>query len=213
MTKKKEIVVIGSGGHASVLLSILQRLPQYEILGYFDFEQDTDFWIRWLGSDDAAADLLKKHPGCAAAMGIGKVTAKSVRWQVFEHYKQLGYTFPAITAPTAYVAESAQLGEGAVIVDRAVVQVHALIGRLAIVNTGAIVEHDCDLGDDVHIASGATLSGSVRVESGVHVGAGAVIRNGVFIKADSTIGMGAAVVTDCAISGTYLGVPAKRVER
>ena len=44
-----------------------------------------------------------------------------------------------------------------------------------------------------------------------HIGIGACVRNNVRICKDCTIGAGAAVVRDLSVSGTYIGIPARRL--
>ena len=46
---------------------------------------------------------------------------------------------------------------------------------------------------------------------GTWIGAGATAINNIFICSDCIIGAGAVVVNDIQESGTYVGVPAKRV--
>ena len=87
------------------------------------------------------------------------------------------------------------------------------IGKGCIINTCSSVDHDCDVGDYVHIAVGSHLCGTVSVGDGTWIGAGATVINNVFICSDCMIGAGAVVVNDIQESGTYVGVPARRINR
>ena len=66
-------------------------------------------------------------------------------------------------------------------------------------------------GDYVHIAVGSHLCGTVSVGDGTWIGAGATVSNNVFICPDCMIGAGAVIVNDIRESGTYVGVPARRI--
>lgn len=58
---------------------------------------------------------------------------------------------------------------------------------------------------------GAHLAGNVEVGNDTWIGAGAIIRNNICICENVIVGAGAVVVNDITQSGTYVGVPAKRI--
>ena len=80
-----------------------------------------------------------------------------------------------------------------------------------IINTCSSADHDCEVGDYVHIAVGSHLCGTVNVGDGTWIGAGAIVSNNVSICPNCMIGAGAVVIKDIKESGTYVGVPAKRI--
>lgn len=211
-----KIVLLGGGGHGKVVASVLLRLRDFEFLGYLDPTDQGDLLGRpRLGDDSALPALQKLHPGLLGVIGLGKVDAGSRRFEFFAKWRAAGLSFPALVAPTAYVAAGVTLGEGVVVMDGAIVQPGSRIGAAAILNTRASVDHDCVIGDDVHIAPGATLSGNVSVGEHSLIGVGASVREGTRIGASCLIGAGAAVVDRdlCASAGTYGGVPARRMEK
>ena len=65
--------------------------------------------------------------------------------------------------PSAVIAQSAVVEEGAVIMALAVVNPDGVVGRGAIVNTSAAVEHDCAVGAFAHISPSATSAVTVRL--------------------------------------------------
>lgn len=208
----KPIIVFGGGGHGKVLLGMLSRMKAYKVLGYVDLRDNGPvLGFKRLGGDEVLPALVKKHKRISVALGVGKVRAESNRLQIAARLKALGFSFPALVAPSAVVAKGVVLGEGTVVMDRAVVQPGCAVGSLGIVNTGVLLDHDCVLGDDVHLATGATLSGGVSMGSGGMVGTGAAVIQGVRIVEGCMIGAGAAVVEDCLEPGTYVGVPARRI--
>jgi sugar O-acyltransferase (sialic acid O-acetyltransferase NeuD family) len=204
------VVVIGGGGHAKVLLSVLARLRGYAILGYLDpADRGPILGHPWLGDDSSARQLARDHRGLALVLGIGKTDGRRDRLPLLESLAGAGSMFPAVVAPTAFVADDVQLGEGTVVCDGAIVQTGTRVGRACIVNTGARVDHDCVLDDDVHIAPGAVLSGGVQVGRGTLIGVGACCRQNVRVGARCTIGAGAAVTADCRDGAVCVGVPAR----
>lgn len=123
--------------------------------------------------------------------------------------------FASLNALTSVVSPSAQIGEGSVICNYAVVNNSAVIGRHFQANTFAQVSHDCVIGDFVTFSPRVTCNGWVEIGDDVFVGAGAVIRNGspgrrLKIGNGAVIGMGAVVVGDVPEGVTVIGVPATR---
>ena len=94
----------------------------------------------------------------------------------------------------------------------AVINPGVRIGKGCIINTCSSVDHDCTVGDFVHVAVGSHLCGTVSVGDGTWIGAGATVSNNVSICSDCMIGAGAVIVNDIKKSGTYVGVPARRID-
>jgi UDP-perosamine 4-acetyltransferase len=206
-----EIVVIGGGGHAKVLVSVLKKLP-WTLVGYTDMKDDGPLLgAPWLGDDEVLAGLLAGRPGCCALVGIGKVDTRPVRAAAQLRLAGLGFTLPVVVSPQSVVNEGVRLGAGTMVFDGAVVNSDAVAGEGCILNTGSIVEHDCVLGADVHVAPGATVSGGSRIGDHCMVGAGATVVHGVSVCAGCLVGAGAVVTEHIGESGVYAGVPARRM--
>lgn len=211
--RPRPTIVVGAGGHGKVVLYVLSRLPEYQVLGYVDSRDYGEILgFPHLGDDSILPDLAKQS-GIAAVVGVGKVRAGSNRATLFTRLNSLGFALPAIVAPTAIVAPDVSIGEGSVVMDGAIIQPGCQLGNLCIVNTGAILDHDCVLGNDVHVSTGARLSGAARVGQGSLIGVGASLIQLVQVGRGCTIGGGASVVKDCLEPGTYVGVPAKLVQK
>ena len=67
------------------------------------------------------------------------------------------------------------------------------------------------VGDHSHIAPHATICGRSRIGNNVFCGASSTVIDKINICDDVVIGAGAVVINDIIESGTYIGVPAKRI--
>ncbi len=205
------IVLLGGGGHAKVLAGLLQKTG-WDIAGYTDKVDRGDLLgVRYLGTDARLGDLLAGEPGCAAALGLGKLDAGDTRLALALRLTALGFAMPAIVSPHAVVNRDVDLGAGTVVCDGVVVGSGTRAGRACILNTHATIDHDCRLGDDVHVAPGAVLCGGVAVGDHCLVGSGACVIQGVRIGPRVLVGAGATVVDDLTEPGNYVGSPARRL--
>jgi UDP-perosamine 4-acetyltransferase len=206
-----EVVIIGGGGHAKVLVAVLHKLG-WTAAGYTDRDdRGVILGVARLGDDRALPAVLGERPGCAALVGVGKIDAAPHRLRLQQDAAALGFEIPMVVSPDAVVNEGVRLGRGTMVFDGAVVNSDTAVGDACILNTNATVEHDCMLGDDVHVAPGATVCGGARVGDHCMIGAGATVIHGIHICAGSVIGAGAVVVTDIAEPGVYAGNPARRL--
>jgi len=207
-----KIVVIGGGGHAKVVISLLKKKRDYKICGYVDvIDKGSILGVPYLGDDSVLGDLFE-HEVSNAVIGVGDTGDSSLRMSLIEKTLQIGFSFPVIISPQAVVNEDITFGEGTVVMDGVVVNSGTKIGRFAIINTRSSIDHDCVIGDFVHIGPGAVLCGGVRVEYNSFIGAGAVVTQYKKIGEQCIIGSGAVVVDDCVSGGIYLGVKAQRTK-
>ena len=114
--------------------------------------------------------------------------------------------------PNAVVADDVVLGVGTVVMAGAVINPGTKIGKGCIINTCSSVDHDCEVNDYVHVSVGSHLCGTVFVGSKTWIGAGTTVSNNVVICSDCMIGAGAVIINDIKERGTYVGVPARRID-
>ena len=206
-----EVVVIGGGGHAKVLISVLRK-ADYTVSGYTDVEdRGRILGASYLGTDEVLPELKARNIRCKAIIGIGKIDAGAIRLVLQDRFSDLGFEFPQVCSPQSIVNEAVSLGAGTAVLDGVVVNSGTLIGRACILNTNCTVEHDCRIGDNVHIAPGATVSGGVSIGHNSMIGVGANVIHSIRICDGCLIGAGATVVRDITLPGTYVGTPVKRI--
>jgi UDP-perosamine 4-acetyltransferase len=205
-----QVVGIGAGGHAKVVLDTLRLMNAYHVVGLLDpgcvGASVSDVPV--LG-DDELLPRLRAAGVAVAFIGVGSVGDNTLRTRLFEKVQAAGFTFVNAIHPASILASSVQLGQGITILAGAIVNPDTRIGDNVIINTGAIVEHDCEIEAHVHISPGAVLCGGVRVGIGAHIGAGATVRQCVTIGERVVVGAGAVVIRDVPPGVVVLGVPAR----
>ena len=210
------VVGLGAGGHAKVVIEILQLGGQYELIGLLDpkpnLRGESVLGVPILGGDEQLA-MLKARGVEHFFVGLGSASDLGPRRHLYEFASGQGMKPVTAIHPSAIISPSAVLGIGATVIAAAVINANARLGDNVIVNTGAIVEHDCVIGNHVHIATGAKLSGGVIVGDGTHIGVGAVVRQCIRIGMGALIGAGAVVVKDVPDGQMVMGNPARPRER
>ena len=196
----KKIVLYGAGGHAKVILDILEAQGKTVGAVVDDNPNLTEFMGKEVrhGVNDASPIFV--------SIGIN-----GIRRKVVEKVAP-ATVFETAIHPNAIVSPHATIAEGTVVMQGAIVQSCVQVGKHSIINTGASVDHDCVLGDYVHISPHATLCGNVSVGEGTWIGAGAVVIPGIRIGKNCIIGAGSVVVKDLPDGVKAYGNPCKIVE-
>jgi len=211
---KKKVVGIGAGGHAKVIVDILRKYKEYEILGLLDIEGlrkgETVLDVPILGGQSKLQDLFLKNVK-HVFMAFASLGDLEKNKKMFDNTINLGFEVINIFHSTAIISDSVITGTGNRIFAGAIINPGTVVGDNVVINTGAIVDHDCRIGNHTQIAPGAKLAGSVIVGEGSLVGIGATIIQGIKIGKNSKIGAGAVVIKDVADNVTVGGIPAKKL--
>lgn len=118
-----------------------------------------------------------------------------------------------IISPNAHVDASAQLGENIFIYPGAIVDKDVRLGDGVTVNLGSIVSHNSNIGVCSFIAPGVTIAGFSNIGKSSFIGVGSVIKDGVTTCDRITLGAGCVVVKNITEMGTYVGIPAKLLNK
>ena len=202
----RDVVLLGAGGHAKVLLDALLRAG-IEVTGIVDpvLAETHPLWrgISVIGNDD---DLLKLNPEQVILInGIGSLPYSSLRQRLFSRFTEAGFQFMNVIHPFALIGSGVELGEGVQIMAGAIIQADTTIGSNSIINTSALIDHDCLIENDVNLAPGVVVSGGVTIGEGAHIGPGASIIQGISIGAGAIVGAGTVVVKDLPEHHKLLG--------
>jgi sugar O-acyltransferase (sialic acid O-acetyltransferase NeuD family) len=198
---KDNLVIIGAGGHGRVAKDIAQKNGYKKVIFLDDGENAV--------CDGKVSEFVNYLKDAQFFVAIGNA---NVREKITEEIASNGGQIATLIHPNAILCDDAVIGEGTLVAAGAVINPNVKIGKGVIINTLSSVDHDSTVGDYTHVAVGAHLCGTVNVGKSVFVGAGAVVINNKNVCDNTTIGAAAAVVKDITVSGTYVGVPARRIK-
>jgi sugar O-acyltransferase (sialic acid O-acetyltransferase NeuD family) len=203
-----QILVFGAGGHAKVIIDIIEKQGRYKIAGIVDRGGADLLGYKYLGGDDAVAGLGVKR-------GIVAVGDNFVREKIVAKIAAVVPDFEFVTAvhPSAQLARGVVLGAGSVVMAGACLNTDTRVGAHCIINTQSSLDHECAIADFASIAPGAILGGNVTVGAGSAVCLGAKIIHKVGVGTGSVVGAGAVVVEDVPAGVLAFGVPCRVIKK
>lgn len=202
MKNNYPIIIIGGGGHATVLIELLKLLGK-TILGvvapqFCTIKNYSD--INYLGNDEVIfKSYYPRNVKLINGVGAVSVQKNQVRQKIFQIFKDAGYSFETLVHPSAIVANTVILDEGVQVMARVVIQPNTIIEKNTIINTGACIDHDCFIAENTHIAPGVTISGNVTIGKNSHIGVGTNIIQGIDVGCNVMISAGSTVVKNVSI--------------
>jgi len=201
---KQPIILIGGGGHCKSCIDVIEQEGKYRIVGILDLPEMIGKRILnydIIGTDDDLPAFLKTVGHYLIT--IGQIKSSEKRIALWEMVKKSGGKLPVIFSPNAYVAKSAIIGEGSIIMHHVIVNADAKIGINCIINSKALIEHEAVIGDFCHVSTGAIVNGQATIGSRCFIGSNSTISNNVCIVEDSLISAGTTVFKDITTPGTY----------
>ncbi|SEJ29250.1 transferase hexapeptide (six repeat-containing protein) [Myroides marinus] len=150
-----KVLIYGKGGHGKVVEDTIYQLDNDNSVAYFD-----DASNPYNENYEREAELI---------VGIGN---NEIRKRIVGEVK---HRFATVIHPTAYVAPSAEIGEGTVVLANAVIQADAKIGKHCIINANVTVDHDAIVEDYVCTYPAAYVAGFARITEGQTLKPGQVV--------------------------------------
>lgn len=206
---KNKLVIVGAGGHARVVASVLDYHSEWEVVGVADRNEsnlnEIIYKYRIITTWDRLYELRKQGIN-HAVLAIGD---NKEREEMFYYVKELGFTVTTLIHPTAFTEKSILLGEGTLVCAGVVLSTEVKVGENSIINTGALVDHETKIGNHVHVGPGVVISGRVDVGDYSFLGVGTRVIDKIKIGRNVVAGAGSVVINNIPNNVTVAGVPAR----
>jgi len=212
----RNIVVVGTGGHARELLDVIEAMNVEEpglfhMLGFLDDALERHGRLVRGHAVLGSVEWLetRRHDPPWFVVGIGSPAARRL---TAARAEQFGARPATLVHPSAVIAHNVRIGEGSVVTANATLTCDITLGVQVHVNIAATISHDCIVGDYALLGPGSHLAGNVRVGAGCDVGIGAVVIQGLEVGEWSIVGAGTVVVQSVPANVTVVGAPARVVK-
>jgi sugar O-acyltransferase (sialic acid O-acetyltransferase NeuD family) len=207
----KEIIIIGSGGFAKEVFTIIVDKGLLEsFIGYFEPDKvlENKSNVKILGFPCLGYSQIdsKKHKAIIA-VGDPNTREKIVN----ELPNDLEYF--SLFHPRTNISEWVEVATGAIICAGTILTVDIKLGEHAHLNLNTTIGHDCEIGKYFTTAPNVNISGNCKIGNHVYLGTSSCIKQGITIVDDVIVGMGAVVTKDILEPGVYIGNPLKRLEK
>jgi sugar O-acyltransferase (sialic acid O-acetyltransferase NeuD family) len=198
---KKNIILLGTGGHAHSCIDTIEDSKIFNIAGLVSkikIDKNTVLSYPVIAVDSDLESLFGIYKN--AFIGIGQMshTDTEIRIRIFNLLKKIGFFLPKIISSKAYVSKHAFVDEGSLIMPGAIVNAGVVIGKNCIINSNSLIEHNSIIGDYCHISTGTIINGNVNIGHSTFVGSGSILREGIQVSEKSFIKMGAIVKANYA---------------
>lgn len=211
----KKLAIFGTGGFAKELLDL--AIDQ----GYSDIcflEKQVHDQQMLLGFHVLPESELFAMGNMDFAIGIAD---PAIRKKISQLYPELNYpNLVHSQASLGYgIDQVLQCCKGVVIAAGARITNSCHFGDFVIVSFNSTIGHDCKLNNFVSVMPGANVSGCIELKEAVYIGTNATILPGQspnnlrYLAEYSTIGAGSLVLKDTQAYTTYIGSPARELEK
>ena len=203
----KRLIIVGASGHGKVCVDIAERLGHWNEIYFLDDDESIKSLMEFevIGT---SLNITKYVDDSEFFVAVGK---NEIRKKIQNRIELEGGHTVSLIHPNAVIGKNVNIGVGTVIMAGVVINADTSIGKGCIINTGSTVDHDCQLGDYVHVSPGVNIAGTVKVGDLTWLGIGSKVSNNLTITSNCVIGAGAVVVKDIKTSGTYIGVPVRKI--
>jgi sugar O-acyltransferase (sialic acid O-acetyltransferase NeuD family) len=195
--------IIGAGGFGREVYWSLDFMERIDTVFFVDDKY-------WDGKNDLILPLSNFNPNeYEVVIAVGDPRD---RFDMVQRLPKETKYFTHIHKSVQILGDDIEIGEGSIICAGTIITTNVKLGKHTHLNLQTTIGHDCEIGNYFTTAPGAKISGNCKIYSCVYVGTNASIKEKLSIHSFTTIGSNAAVVKNIEESGTYVGVPSKKIK-
>lgn len=212
MQPKKEIILLGGGGHCVSAIEVIESTEMYKIIGVLDVKEKIGNKIlgyEIIGTDNNLNEYKSVKNFCIT---VGQIKSSQIRQKLYNAVIEIDGVLPTIIASSAYISKYTKIGKGNLIMHQTFVNAGVQIGDNNIINTQSIIEHESIIGNHNHISTGAIINADCKIGNKCFIGSNSVINRDLEITDDVIIGSGSVVTKKIEEKGIYFGNPCKFVD-
>jgi len=209
----KNIIIVGSSGHAKVIIDIVRKEGKYNIVGLLDAYREIGektLGYSVLGQESDLPELKAQHDVYGALIAIGD---NYRRYQIADKLQRVcpDISFVSAIHPSATIGTDVTIEQGSVVMSGVAINPSVTIGRFCILNTNSSIDHDGVMEDFSSLAPGVNVGGNCRIGKYSALSIGAKLVHKISIGEHTVIGAGSVVTKAVESNVVAYGVPAKAI--
>ena len=211
----ENIIVVGSSGHATVVIDTIEKMAEkqglYKIVGLIDdFRQvgEKTWEYKILGKIEDLPRLVDEYSSPNIAIAIGdNCGRKMVAEKIHQHCPAVH--FPCVVHPKNAIGRNVSIGEGTFVGPQVRIAPDCRIGKFCNLLATLNIGHGVMMEDFCSIAPGAAIGGDVKIGLATAISMGVIINQRIIVGEYTVIGTGSTVVRDIPSNVVAYGSPAK----
>ena len=176
----EKLLLVGAGGFGRVVLEHASAL--YDCAFLDDGDATIIDGVHVIGKTDDMASFYPEYTLLLVTIGNN-----ALRERLYKKAESIGFMFPSIIHPSAYISPYAHIGSGCVILNNVVVQNNAKCGDGCILNPGVELHHDSSIGSYCLIYTNSVVRSLTTVGDRVWIGSTATVPTSAAVPDDATI--------------------------
>lgn len=190
----KNLIIIGSGGHAVSCIDVIESTKKYKIVGLLCDKRRIGQQVLGYKIIGRTNNLEKIRKKCKNIfIGIGQIRSPKIRIKFFNICKKLNFNLPKIISSSAIVSNHSKIGDGTIVHHMSVINANCIIGNNCIINSKSLIEHDVIVEDNCHISTNSVINGSCLIKKNTFIGSSAILSNNIIIKKKKFVKLGSIV--------------------
>jgi len=209
---KRRIAIIGAGGFAQEVESLINSLDDYEFSGFYVssslYEND-----KTTGHIFSLKREIEENKIDCVVIGIGDPKVRQEQFN-FINDKIPNVSWETLIHPSVMIdRRTSSIGEGSIVCAGTIITTNVSIGKNCVINLSSTVGHDAVIGCHSVINPSSNISGNVVIGEASLIGTGSAIIQKLKLGDFVTVGALACVTKNVESGKTVVGIPAREIKR